>query len=503
MDSSGLLWMGVIALLVGLPAHLMNLEPGGRHTTLGASRNQDKIPIGSPTSTEAIPSPATRWNVVLISIDTLRPDRLGAYGYDRAISPNTDRFAEGGVLFSRAYSTAPWTLPAHMSMITGLLPSMHGAQLSPVFTKKTEILSDDKTTLAEVLSYNNYRTAVFTGGSFLGRDFGFQQGFDELKTGGCLADLWEEARRWLESGSDQPFFLFLHTYEVHNYEPSPEFEEKWVRPIDSESARRLDDRNRLRQFILTSGFFNLNDEELTFISDLYDATIAEADHVLGDIWQYLDEENLSERTVVVLTSDHGEEFFEHGGTGHGFTFYEEMLRIPWILRVPGGPTGVKVDQPVQLIDMMPTILDLLGLAGPAGMQGVSLREVFQGERSGLLTERALIAEASHLGNARSLIHQDTKVIRSKYLPVELSSLDRLLFNLRQLLTRSDDLFFDVAQDPRELRPLEPADLDQGQELLDLLQAHESIADEGGASNPAVEGLSPESIEDLKALGYLQ
>ncbi|MGB5573506.1 MAG: sulfatase/phosphatase domain-containing protein, partial [Thermoanaerobaculia bacterium] len=178
-------------------------------------------------------------------------------------------------------------------------------------------------------------------------------------------------------------------------------------------------------------------------------------------------------------------------------------RIPWILRVPGGPTGVKVDQPVQLIDMMPTILDLLGLAGPAGMQGVSLREVFQGERSGLLTERALIAEASHLGNARSLIHQDTKVIRSKYLPVELSSLDRLLFNLRQLLTRSDDLFFDVAQDPRELRPLEPADLDQGQELLDLLQAHESIADEGGASNPAVEGLSPESIEDLKALGYLQ
>ncbi len=107
--------------------------------------------------------------------------------------------------------------------------------------------------------------------------------------------------------------------------------------MQPDTARRFSDRRQLRNFILTNGFFSLNEDELTYISDLYDATIAEADRTVGEILGYLRSEGFENSTMVIVTSDHGEEFFEHGGTGHGFTFYEEMLRIPWILRFPGGP----------------------------------------------------------------------------------------------------------------------------------------------------------------------
>ena len=171
--------------------------------------------------------------------------------------------------------------------------------------------------------------------------------------------------------------------------------------------------------------------------------------------------------MVIVTSDHGEEFFEHGGTGHGFTFYEEMLRIPWILRFPGGPEELVIDQRVQLIDMMPTILDLVGISGPEEMQGESLTGLIRGDNSRGIEDRALIAEASHLGNGRSLIHGDVKIIRGNYLPSYLSSIDRLLFNLRQIVARSDDLFFDLKGDPKELSPKNPPDFEQGQFLQDL------------------------------------
>ena len=500
LDSSPFLWAGVAALIAGIPLHLTGNEASCPGSRPNYASSQELIDSTSSSDVE-LPSP-TGWNVLLISIDTLRPDRLGVYGYDRPISPRIDQLAADGVVFSRAYSTAPWTLPAQMSMITGLLPSAHGAQLSPVFTTEVERLSDARTTMTEVLSGSGYRTGAFTGGSFLGKKFGFEQGFDHLETGGVLADLWGNAQQWLESDSQRPFFLFLHTYEVHNYEPSKEFDDQWVRPVEPNTARRFSDRRQLRNFILTNGFFSLNKDELTFISDLYDATIAQADRVVGEILGYLQSEGLEDSTMVIVTSDHGEEFFEHGGTGHGFTFYEEMLRIPWILRFPGGPEELVIDQRVQLIDIMPTILDLVGLVGPGEMQGKSLTGLIRGDEIRGLEERALIAEASHLGNARSLIHDDAKIIRGNYLPSHVSSIDRALYNLRQLVVRSDDLFFDLDRDPAELSPRDPSNFEQGRSLQKLLQAYEAVADEGEIASPVPEVLSEETIEDLRAIGYL-
>ncbi len=168
--------------------------------------------------------------------------------------------------------------------------------------------------------------------------------------------------------------------------------------------------------------------------------------------------------------------------------------------VPRGAGRAVIDQRVQLIDMMPTILDLVGVSGPEEMQGESLTGLIRGDNSRGLEDRALIAEASHLGNGRSLIHGDLKIIRGNYPPSHLSSIDRLLFNLRQIVARSDDSFFDLKVDPKELSPKNQSSFEQGRFLQDLLQAYEAVADEGEIASPEAQVLSEETIEDLRALG---
>ncbi len=374
------------------------------------SENMISVPSSQGAEAGHSEVPLSTLNLIVISIDTLRSDHLGSYGYGRPVSPNLDVFAEEGIRFSQAYSTSPWTLPSHHSLITGQYPSRHGADTSPVFTKEVDRLPENRITLAEVLKDAGYSTAAFTSADLLGSPFGFDQGFDVIDhrgRGEGLAGRWALGRKWIESEGTKPFFLFLHCFDVHGYQSPEPFRKRFVRPYSGRLRSLYDDRRRFMRMVVSNGFYSLGESDIDFLVDLYDAAIAYVDETFVGIRSNLEEQGLWENSVVVVLSDHGEEFWDHGGTGHGFTFYEEQLRIPILLKIPGGPTNLVVDSRVRLVDLMPTILEVLGLPIPTGVQGQTLMPVIEGREK---ADRPVFAEASHVGNSAALIFGDHKLV---------------------------------------------------------------------------------------------
>ena len=309
-----------------------------------------------------------RPNVVLISIDTLRADRLGSYGYGRPTSPSIDRLAAEGVLFENAVAPAPWTLPSHASMLTGLLPARHGA------IDVDRVLPPTIPTLAERLRSMGVRTAAFVNVSFLGPQYGLSRGFEtfryfeETKMEISAPKALAEIRTWLDSLDERPFFLFLHTFDVHSdYRPGPEqralFTRPYAGPLDGKTAQ-------IRQ--IRNGRYRPTDEDIRHLSDLYDGAIRRFDDSLGELLAELSRRGLAEQTHVIVTSDHGEEFFDHGSVLHGRTLYEEMIRVPLIVRGPGVAAGRRVAPLAQLVDLPSTILGIFGLPPFEHSDGIDL-----------------------------------------------------------------------------------------------------------------------------------
>jgi arylsulfatase A-like enzyme len=380
------------------------------------------------------PAPATapRPNVVLVSIDTLRADHLSAYGYARETSPRIDALAREGVLFEEALSTTSWTLPAHLSLLTGLAISAHGVcddrlwQLPP----EAEALSESPlhgTFLSEVLQRAGYRTAGFHTWKYLEERFGFGPGFDvyerighsvyshpelgprfeRLRAAGDQAAIraWmaaepelfddhrptageavDRALAWLseqvseqalERARDQeaaPFFLFLHLFDVHeDYVPPPPFD----RRFDPEYTGPIDGRK-----VSSPGspvHAGMAPRDLEHLIALYDGEIAWVDSQVGRLLDALAQAGVARDTLLVLTSDHGEEFFEHGAKTHRQQLHRESVHVPLILRWPAGlPAGERVQGPVGIIDVAPPVYGLLGLAPPAGLSGTDLAGVARG-----------------------------------------------------------------------------------------------------------------------------
>jgi arylsulfatase A-like enzyme len=290
-------------------------------------------------------------NLILISIDTLRADRLGAYGYERATSPALDALARRGTRFDVAVAESSWTLPSHVSLFTGLEPYVHGVNLP------TLRVAADVPVLPEILRQHGFRTLAVTGGAFLSRRYGFERGFEffpdaELRFGAALEVV---ERRLASIGSDERFFAFIHTYDVHcPYEPGAAYSERFHTP----GAEAVESRGRCG-----NSHFNalaLSRGQAAHLSDLYDAGIREADDRLGGFLERLDRAGRLDDTLVVVVSDHGEEFLEHGRIGHQATVYIEALRIPWIMAGPGVDAAV-VSEEVGLADVLPTLLALLGI----------------------------------------------------------------------------------------------------------------------------------------------
>ncbi len=406
-------------------------------------------------------------NVILISIDTLRADRLGAFGGKRGLTPVLDQLADEGVAFPRAYAAAPWTLPSHAALFTSQWPHETGVGTYA----EPGRLAPGLPTLAETLRNAGFATVGFTGGGYLSDAFGLDRGFDVFL--GDLAqasmhDVVERARYWLGARDPaQPFFLFLHTWEVHQYEPTEDFRARFVRPYagplaDEESLPLFLQQNQWQQRGAT-----LDAADLSYARDVYDATVASADQALGRLLELLRARELLERTLVVVTSDHGEEFLEHGATGHGYTLHEENVRVPLILWHPS-LVARRIARPVSLVDLAPTIARLAHAPVPATWRGHDLFEREDEPRTRFLGS----AHRPFVGAIRA----DAKVIVSAGASPAFRG-------------------YHLATDPEERTPLalEP----DFRPLLEELHESYLVGARAGAAVEADPGLEA----DLKALGY--
>jgi len=303
-------------------------------------------------------------NVILISIDTLRADHLSCYGYRRATSPNIDKLAKDGVLFFNCYSSTSWTLPAHISLLTSLNSYYH--QVYFPFQKMDEKLI----TLADMLRNNNYFCVAFTGGGYLSATYGFAKGFDvykEFKIKGNISLRYDEVEllskdvlNWLNNNKNKKFFLFLHTYQPHdpyaNLSPAGKLflnkKYKWNQINLGELFNREENDRFLTNFTL---------EEKENIIALYDGEIRYTDeYFIKPLISKLKSLNLYDNTLIILTSDHGEEFYDHKAWLHDHSLYNEAIKIPLIIKFPLYKfQGKTIKQTVRLIDIAPSILNYL------------------------------------------------------------------------------------------------------------------------------------------------
>jgi arylsulfatase A-like enzyme len=335
--------------------------------------------------------PAGRHNVILISIDTLRADHLGCYGYQRDTTPRIDSFRRDASLFELAIAQAPSTLPSHASMFTSLLPRHHGASIA-----NDSGIDPAAPTLAAILKREGYATASFNGGIQLDPLYGLSRGFDtyvSARPSGADAEVLVDpvdrfdhvvsaAMQWIRDRNSRPWFLFLHTYEIHHpYTPDPAL----LALMNPDYDGALPDRisvDLLQR--INRGETAVGDADIAHIEATYDAELRSVDTAFGTLVDFLRSQGLYDDAVIVVTSDHGEEFGEHGFVGwHSHSLYDELLRVPLLVKLPGSRGGGRsVAAQVTGIDLAPTILDALDVAIPHSFAGHSLLPAIAGAGNG-------------------------------------------------------------------------------------------------------------------------
>jgi len=422
-------------------------------------------------------------SLVLVSLDTLRADRLGCYGYERDTSPKLDRFAGDAVLFEYAVSQANETVRSHRSFFTSSYPREAMARV-------------DKVMLAERLQQAGFATGGFTDGGPMSKDFGFHRGFDEFtEWGNGIALKRSQALKWLDSlPAGQRFFCFIHCFDIHApYAPPKEYRDLFGgdNPSRIEPKASADLLRRIREIIPAGGEGGtgekpvLSDDDRRRMSDLYDGGIRYTDDELDHLFQALGERGLLERSVVVVLSDHGEEFWDHGSVLHGHTLHQELTRVPLVLRVPGAAPR-RVAERVALLDLLPTLLDLLGLEPAAGAEGVSLVPLLQGAadaRGG----PPLLSEGMETGHY-ALIDGGYKLIRRP---------DRRQYEL-----------YHIDSDPLERRDIARQEPERVAQMSQVMrQHHQALADLPRPRPPKTarpgQTLDPRTEERLRQLGYLE
>ncbi|MFH2000654.1 MAG: sulfatase [Planctomycetota bacterium] len=318
-----------------------------------------------------------RKNLIFITIDTLRADHLSCYGYTRIKTPVMDRLAAEGIQYLKTFSAAPWTCPSMASIFTSLYPEAHGMVLHPIRdSKKFRALSPKLTTLTEAMKRGGMETHALSEQIWCSETFGFAQGFDTFtmleKNKRVLTD--EAIKRLKIIPDDQPFFLYLHYLDPHTpYTPPEAFE------IPHPDAERYAEFKKLDWDQWWQRLWSLNrsmpdiEPLLSYVISLYDGEILFVDHEIDRLMQCLDDQGLTENTVIALLADHGEAFLEHAML-HGSTLFNEEISVPMIIKVPWEPLfkGLKVDGPVSTLDLMPTLLLIMGLPIPRGIHGENI-----------------------------------------------------------------------------------------------------------------------------------
>ena len=432
------------------------------------------------TRSRATGEAGARANVVIFLADTLRADFLGAYGHPAPTSPRLDEFARSAVLFEDAWAQASWTRAAVASILTGLHVGSHGVD------REDRVLAPSARTLAEVLREGGYGTGAFVANHLLGGRFGFDQGFEAWNPGARTlygapaADLVREALAWVDSAR-RPFFLYVHTMEPHApYTPS----EEDLRPFLTEAYRGTTDT---RALLRLGQLGTLAPAGLRFLRSRYEGEVHQDDRAFGSLLDGLRARGLDDQTLVFFTADHGEEFLEHGGTEHAKTLYQELVRVPLVVRVPRGPGGVREKGTVQQIDLMPTILALTGLPVPSGLTGRDLG--------------ARLARPQTPGDAPPVLFSEERFAVVDKVAARAGDLKLIFNNDGPALWRAGSHLelYDLARDPLERtnlvasRPIAAAFLERRLEAFRNGNA--------GAGKGVV--LSPEEREQLRALGYVQ
>ena len=367
-----LLLTGLMMLLLGCLA----LSP----RTTGAA-----TPSAAPT--------AARPNVIFIVVDALRADHVSAYGYERPTTPYLDSFVVGGVRFERATSPSSWTFPSNAAMLTARMPSR--IRMSDWGSLRAKVPGEE-VMLAELLRAGGYETIGFVNNYYLDAQFGMDQGFDHyerLVKSEMAGDLNAMAFDWLSAnpaaGDNQPLFLFMYYYDPHSwYDPPPPYDTLY----DSTYTGPLTPEVYQHGQKVVSGEIVPTPRDVEHLIALYDGEITYWDYQLAHLLARLDGDGLLDNALVVITSDHGQMFGEHGKWVHRNSLYEEVLRVPLFLHYPGVvPANAAIDTPVFTADLPPTILDLVGLPVPPALDGRSLRPLIQGQRSAL-DDRPIYAE---------------------------------------------------------------------------------------------------------------
>jgi arylsulfatase A-like enzyme len=409
--------------------------------------------------------------IVLISIDTLRRDHVGAYGYEKPTTPRLNALARTGVLCQDAVSTSSWTLPAHLSMLTSADPAAHGGvDMEHGFNHRLP-------TLAATLKQAGFATQAITSHLYVSSVYGADDGFDRLDfhQDRKADDVAGHALDVLDRVGDRPFFLFLHFYDPHWHYDPPEPERRLFAGEyhGTITGRWQDFRDRTRA--------NTSAEDLDHLRALYDGEIRYTDDEIGRVLDHLEARGLERGTLVVVTSDHGEEFLEHGGFEHQKTLYEEVIRIPLMFTGPGVVARRETAQ-VTLLDVMPTILAWARVEPLAPMQGKSLL-ASPGEREAY-------GETDHgAGGTRRLF---LRAGENRWKTV--FTYDRKTEKL------AGEEWFELSADPGETSSVPPrADIAQGVRQRLLARWHEARG--RGVGAPTVE-LTAEQKERLRALGYV-
>jgi len=471
------------------------LGEGGRLVLLGrlAREKGSRIGWGTPylaCADDREPKRPSRPNVLLISIDTLRADHLGVYGYERPTSPRIDALAEESIVFDAAFTTAPWTLPAHASMLTGLYPEEHGAGHATVFTP----LAEDVGTVSERLSAAGYRTIAHVGGGYVGRAYGLDRGFDEWldRHGATLESVLPETLAALSEAGGEPFFLFLHTYGVHGpYKHPDRFPSFRVpgrsepKPIWREVASMT-----LHQHLDLGRFSGPGDAIAG-----YDSCIRFVDDQVGRLLDFLERRGMLDDSLIVVTSDHGESFLERGRyISHGYTFFEEEVRVPLVVRVPGAERTGRSDVLVDSTDVAALLLEVAGVAPSEPLSGASPLARIEGRTP----RRELVRGGSaYTGGLYG------RTARWKVMTAVPSMGAHGLRQPTSLLPDfdGDEQVYEVSADPGEIRNLtgelarHPAEVWTLHQQLGRLQ-------QPGRGNASREFLDSEQARRLEALGYL-
>jgi arylsulfatase A-like enzyme len=416
--------------------------------------------------------------VVLISIDTLRRDHVSLYGYPRRTMPGLESLARKAVVFDDAVSTSSWTLPAHASLLTSTYPGVHGA------TSSSLALSPQLPSLASTLRASGFFTQAMVTHLYLSREFGFGEGFDrhQYLPETRAEEVTDRAIAFLESRGDRDFFLFLHYYDPHwHYDPPPPYDTAFDPGYAGKATGVWWEFKELE-----AG--SIEPEDLRHIEALYDGEILYTDRQLERLFQEMKRLGLFDDALVVVTSDHGEEFLDHGMWEHQKTLYDEQLRVPLVLKLPRNERGRRAGEQVSLVDVAPTVLEALGIPRPATFQGRSLLAAAERASGEPIPEAWAETEHTLDGSRKIALRRG-------------AASEKAIFTIADTGVAVE--LFDLARDPKELQNLDHRGaLDVLKMRLDAYLAEvERRASARGAS-PEV-NLDPEDREKLRALGYLR